>query len=212
MRIFVLIWGKGYVFYLVSSICFVGVYVVAFSPCLGSWKYVFCVIYKCKILELSNNIIWNCFLFSGKVLCVLCGGCETDVRMSGVYVFYSVHKVMTMSWNMLEEVTNILYPYFLLWWWNKIKIFHTNSMVLKCNIYGHPFLFKMFEPFIRRLLRYYRQKLMQHIVGLCICFPILKENLTQILYSVTDPHTEFDKSTHSITKPVIETKQNIPSA
>jgi hypothetical protein len=34
-------------------------------------------------------------LYFGEVLCLTCGGCETDVRKSGVYVFYSVHKIMS---------------------------------------------------------------------------------------------------------------------
>jgi hypothetical protein len=33
-------------------------------------------------------------LYFGEVLCLVCGGCENDVRMSGVCVFYSVRKVM----------------------------------------------------------------------------------------------------------------------
>jgi hypothetical protein len=44
---------------------------------------------------LKLDISLNCFLpFFGEVLCLVCGGCETVVRMFGVSVFYNVCKAV----------------------------------------------------------------------------------------------------------------------
>jgi hypothetical protein len=73
--------------------------------------------------------------------------------------------------------------------------------------------FKMFEPFIgRHLTQGIIAVSFTHVVGFCSGFPYFDTEFYTNSLLPYQLHTQHDKTTtHSITKPVIKTKRNVPS-
>jgi hypothetical protein len=71
-------------------------------------------------------------------------------------------------------------------------------MMLKYNICRHPFIFKLFEPFVSRLTQdVITASFTQHIVGFRICFPYFETEFNSNSLLLYWPHTERDTSTQS---------------